>query len=321
MSEIRTVHAREILDSRGNPTVEVEVWLESGAFGRATGALGRVHRQARGGGAARRRANRYLRQGRAARGAERDRDHRPRDRGDGGGRAGAVDRPCSSWTARPNKSGARRQRASSASRSRWRARRPTTSGLPLYQYLGGPGARVLPVPLMNVLNGGAHADNGLDIQEFMLVPAGAESFAEALRTGVGDLPHAQEAPEGPGALHRRRATRAASRPALRRQRGRARLPAARHRARGLPPRRRRRARARRGGQRVRARRRPLPPARATGRAKSSEEMIALLRGAAARAIPIVLHRGRPRRGRLARAGGADAPARRRACSSWATTSS
>ena len=57
-------------------------------------------------------------------------------------------------------------------------------GLPLYQYLGGPGARVLPVPFMNVLNGGAHADNGLDIQEFMIVPAGAESFAEALRTGV-----------------------------------------------------------------------------------------------------------------------------------------
>jgi enolase len=57
-------------------------------------------------------------------------------------------------------------------------------GLPLYQYLGGPGARMLPVPFMNVLNGGAHADNGLDVQEFMIVPAGAESFAEALRTGV-----------------------------------------------------------------------------------------------------------------------------------------
>src|SRR6185503_17549094 len=58
------------------------------------------------------------------------------------------------------------------------------SGLALYQYLGGPGARILPVPHMNVLNGGAHADNGLDIQEFMLVPAGAGSFSEALRTGV-----------------------------------------------------------------------------------------------------------------------------------------
>ena len=58
------------------------------------------------------------------------------------------------------------------------------AGLPLYQYLGGPGARLLPVPLMNVVNGGAHADNGLDIQEFMLVPAGAGSFGEALRMGV-----------------------------------------------------------------------------------------------------------------------------------------
>src|SRR4029077_11488772 len=57
-------------------------------------------------------------------------------------------------------------------------------GLPLYAYLGGVGARLLPVPLMNVLNGGAHADNGLDIQEFMLVPAGAESFSSALRMGV-----------------------------------------------------------------------------------------------------------------------------------------
>src|SRR5262245_63927137 len=55
------------------------------------------------------------------------------------------------------------------------------AGLPLYQYLGGPGARLLPVPLMNVVNGGAHADNGLDIQEFMLAPAGAGSFSEALR--------------------------------------------------------------------------------------------------------------------------------------------
>jgi len=58
------------------------------------------------------------------------------------------------------------------------------AGLPLYQYLGGPGARILPVPLMNVLNGGVHADNGLDIQEFMIVPAGAGSFGEALRMGV-----------------------------------------------------------------------------------------------------------------------------------------
>src|SRR5262249_56054067 len=56
-------------------------------------------------------------------------------------------------------------------------------GLPLYAYLGGPGARLLPVPLMNVINGGAHADNGLDIQEFMLVPAGAENFGTALRMG------------------------------------------------------------------------------------------------------------------------------------------
>ena len=57
-------------------------------------------------------------------------------------------------------------------------------GLPLYQYLGGPGARIMPVPMMNVLNGGVHADNGLDIQEFMIVPAGAGSFGEALRVGV-----------------------------------------------------------------------------------------------------------------------------------------
>ena len=170
-----------------------------------------------------------------------------------------------------------------------------------------PGARILPVPLMNVLNGGAHADNGLDFQEFMLVPAGAGSFAtrsawgwrsstpsrsssrtRGSRTGVGD--------EGGFA------------PALARQHGGARLPAAGHRARRLPARRRR--------VRWRSTSRPAssPSTAATACArdnteKSSEEMIALLRGAL-RPLSDLLDRGRPGRGRLGGLARADAAPRR-----------
>ena len=72
--------------------------------------------------------------------------------------------------------------------------RPTRAGLPLYRYVGGARRALLPVPMMNILNGGAHADNPIDFQEFMVMPVGAPSFAEALRCGVRDLPHAEEGP-------------------------------------------------------------------------------------------------------------------------------
>ena len=183
MSAISEVHAREILDSRGNPTVEVEVLLESGGFGRAavpsgasTGAREAVELRdgdgKRYGGKGVRQAVKNVMEVIA-----------PELEGTEAAEQAAVDRILLELDGTPNKSalGANALLGVSLAVARAAA---DEAGLPLYQYLGGAGARLLPVPLMNVLNGGAHADNGLDIQEFMLVPAGAESFSEALRTGA-----------------------------------------------------------------------------------------------------------------------------------------
>ena len=183
MSEIRTVHAREILDSRGNPTVEVEVWLDSGAFGRAmvpsgasTGTREAVELRddddARYGGKGVRHAVRNVTETIA-----------PEVEGLEATEQAAVDRALLELDGTPNKSGLGANALLGVSLAVARAG-ADECGLPLYQYLGGPGARLMPVPMMNVLNGGAHADNGLDIQEFMIVPAGAGSFGEALRIGV-----------------------------------------------------------------------------------------------------------------------------------------
>src|SRR5712671_4498717 len=179
MSEIRATHAREVLDSRGNPTVEVEMWLESGAFGRAIVPSGastgkreavelRDDDDNRYGGKGVRRAVQNVNEVIA-----------PEIEGLEAGEQAALDRALLELDGTPNKSGLGANALLGISRAA-----ADDAGLPLYQYLGGPGARILPVPLMNVLNGGAHADNGLDIQEFMLVPAGAGSFSEALRMGV-----------------------------------------------------------------------------------------------------------------------------------------
>jgi enolase len=183
MSEIRTVHAREILDSRGNPTIEVEVWLDSGAFGRAmvpsgasTGSREAVELRddddTRYGGKGVRQAVRNVTETIA-----------PEVEGLEATEQAAVDRALLELDGTPNKSGLGANALLGVSLAVARAG-ADECGLPLYQYLGGPGARIMPVPMMNVLNGGAHADNGLDIQEFMIVPAGAGSFGEALRVGV-----------------------------------------------------------------------------------------------------------------------------------------
>ncbi len=183
MSEIRTVHAREILDSRGNPTVEVEVWLDTGAFGRAmvpsgasTGAREAVELRddddTRYGGKGVRQAVRNVTETIA-----------PEVEGLEATEQAAVDRALLELDGTPNKSGLGANALLGVSLAVARAG-ADECGLPLYQYLGGPGARIMPVPMMNVLNGGVHADNGLDIQEFMIVPAGAGSFGEALRAGV-----------------------------------------------------------------------------------------------------------------------------------------
>ena len=183
MSEIRTVHAREVLDSRGNPTVEVEVWLESGAFGRAivpsgasTGKREAVELRDED-------ESRYL--GKGVRRAVRNVNETiaPELEGIEASQQPDVDQALLELDGTPNKSGLGANALLGVSLATARAA-ADDAGLPLYQYLGGPGARLLPVPLMNVINGGVHADSGLDIQEFMIVPAGAGSFGEALRMGA-----------------------------------------------------------------------------------------------------------------------------------------
>ncbi len=181
-TKITLIRAREILDSRGNPTVEAEVFLSGGGFGRAAAPSG------------------------ASTGALEA--HELRDGGERFGGKGVLkavahvngpiskaltgldatdqerlDQVMLDLDGTPNKSrlGANAILAVSLAAARGAA---AQVGLPLFRYLGGPSARVLPVPCLNVLNGGAHAANSVDIQEFMLVPGGLPSFAEALRAGV-----------------------------------------------------------------------------------------------------------------------------------------
>jgi enolase len=182
VSTIKSVRAREVLDSRGNPTVEVEVLLAGGAFGRAAAPSG------------------------ASTGALEA--HELRDGGDRYGGKGVtravnnindaiadvligrvasdqvgVDRAMIELDGTPNKAklGANAIVATSLAVARAAA---ASADLPLYRYLGGPNAQVLPIPFLNVLNGGAHAANSVDIQEFMLAPGGFATFSEALRAGV-----------------------------------------------------------------------------------------------------------------------------------------
>ncbi len=183
MSAITGVFAREILDSRGNPTVEVEVQLESGAWGRAAVPSGastgkREAIELRDGD-----SQRY--RGKGVQQAVKNVEDTIAAEIDGMEATEQVhiDQALLELDGTPNKSslGANAILAVSLAVARAAA---DDVGLPLYAYLGGPGARLLPVPLLNVINGGAHADNGLDIQEFMLVPAGADRFSTALRMGA-----------------------------------------------------------------------------------------------------------------------------------------
>ena len=183
MSEIIDVLAREILDSRGNPTIEVEIALESGAWGRFAVPSG------------------------ASTGSREALELRDGDKKRYGGKGvlkavdnvngvlgpeiigleahdqAYVDKALirADGTETKKKLGANAILGVSVAVARAAAEE---AGLPLYQYLGGVNARTLPVPMMNVINGGGHADNNLDIQEFMIIPAGAPNFAEALRMGA-----------------------------------------------------------------------------------------------------------------------------------------
>ncbi len=182
MTEIVDITAREILDSRGNPTVEVDVTLEDGAFGRAavpsgasTGAHEAVERRDGD-------KNRYGGKGvlgavdaangeifDALSGAEAEDQRR-------------IDRMMIELDGTRNKSrlGANAILGVSLATAKAAAQ---SAGLPLYKYVGGVSAETLPVPMMNIINGGAHADNPIDIQEFMILPVGADTFSEALRMG------------------------------------------------------------------------------------------------------------------------------------------
>jgi len=183
MTEIVWIHAREVLDSRGNPTVEAEVGLDGGAFGRAivpSGASTGEHEalELRDGD-----ATRFLGKG-VQQACANVRDAiAPALVGMDASDQAAIDAALLELDGTPTKSnlGANALLAVSMACARAAA---DAHELPLFRYLGGVGALTLPVPLMNVINGGAHADNNLDIQEFMIVPAGFASFADALRAGV-----------------------------------------------------------------------------------------------------------------------------------------
>ena len=182
MTRISEVRAREVLDSRGNPTVEAEVLLAGGAFGRSavpsgasTGAL--EANELRDGG------DRF-----GGKGVERAVDHVNRViadalRGRDATRQEEIDQLMLDLDATPNKDGLGANAILAVSLAVARAA-ASGVGLPLFRYLGGTAARTLPVPCLNVLNGGAHAANSVDIQEFMIVPGGLPSYREALRAGV-----------------------------------------------------------------------------------------------------------------------------------------
>ena len=182
-SAIRTVVGREVLDSRGNPTVEAEVTLESGIRGRAivpSGASTGVHE------AVELRdddALRYLGKG-VLRAVENVNNIiAPALVGEDVFQQRALDQIMINLDGSPNKGrlGANAILAVSMAAARAAA---AALDIPLYRYIGGTNACILPVPMMNILNGGAHADNNVDPQEFMIVPAGAKNFAESLRMGV-----------------------------------------------------------------------------------------------------------------------------------------
>ncbi|MBO2533328.1 MAG: phosphopyruvate hydratase [Thermoactinomycetaceae bacterium] len=183
MTTITHVLAREVLDSRGNPTVEVEVYLESGARGRAivpSGASTGAHEavELRDGD-----KERYLGKG-VLKAVQNVNDViAPKLEGMDALEQVAIDRLLIDLDGTPNKGKLGANAILGVSMAVARAAAEAL-GMTLYAYLGGFNAKVLPVPMMNILNGGKHADNNVDIQEFMIMPVGAKSFAEGLRMGV-----------------------------------------------------------------------------------------------------------------------------------------
>src|SRR5712692_2722555 len=183
MAAIETVTAREILDSRGNPTLEVEITLDDGAMGRAavpSGASTGVHEavELRDGD-----KSRFGGKGVQKAVANVIETITPEIEGLEASDQVLIDRTLIDLDGTPNKSrlGANAILGVSLAVAHAAA---SSADLPLYRYLGGTNAKYLPVPMMNVLNGGKHADNNVDFQEFMIMPVGAPTFAEALRMGA-----------------------------------------------------------------------------------------------------------------------------------------
>src|SRR5213082_1940703 len=187
MSQIEHVHARQILDSRGNPTVEVELSLRSGAWGRAAVPSGASTgefeaTELRDGGSD------WMGKGVSKAVENVNGEIATAVHGQDASSQAALDRMLISLDGTANKArlGANAILAVSLAAAHAAA---AEERLPLWRYLGGETAHVLPVPMMNVLNGGAHADNRVDFQEFMIVPVGAPSFAEAVRMATEVFQH------------------------------------------------------------------------------------------------------------------------------------
>jgi enolase len=183
MSKIAKTIGREILDSRGNPTVEADVWLDDGSMGRAavpSGASTGEHEavELRDGD-----KSRYLGKGTRKAAQNINTEIATAIKGMDATQQAQIDRKMIQLDGTPNKGrlGANAILAVSMAVARAAA---TSKKTPLYRFLGGEAACVLPVPMMNILNGGAHADSSVDFQEFMIVPFGAPNFAEALRMGA-----------------------------------------------------------------------------------------------------------------------------------------
>jgi len=195
MREIEKITAREILDSRGNPTVEVDVCLDGGAWGRAivpSGASTGEHEaiELRDGD-----QDRYLGKGTLQAVANVHDEIAPALKGLDAADQVRIDQQMIDLDGTANKArlGANSLLGVSLACAKAAA---AAAGLPLYRYLGGPSARVLPVPMMNILNGGAHSDNNVDLQEFMIMPVGAPSFREALRMGAEIFHHLKSVLKG-----------------------------------------------------------------------------------------------------------------------------
>ena len=203
MSAIVDIHAREILDSRGNPTVEAEVVLQSGAFGRAavpSGASTGVHEAVE-----LRDGNKKRYGGKGVLKAVENVNDKIYDALAGLDAEDQIEIDQTmidlDGTENKGKLGANAILAVSLAVAKAQAEE---AGLPLYRYLGGTMARTLPVPMMNIVNGGQHADNPIDIQEFMIMPVGADSVKRSDPLGRGNFPHSEKEPESSRPQHQRR---------------------------------------------------------------------------------------------------------------------